>query len=363
MLKNLNLKNSYTTQSSDIIKEFYIPVFSETENYDRATGYFSSAILKLYSKGLEYFKINNGKIRFIMSHEVSESDFLEMQEAYANIQARSESEFWDDDIIESREISNLAYLIKIGMVDIKIAFMTKSTGIYHSKFGIFSDKENSVFFNGSNNETYSAVQSNAERFDITLDWAGASNREIAKIEDAKAEFERTWNNKEEGVITMSPSDTFFNKIISFSKGKLIYDNGALKINSVLLDFNDEQNLEIKFNIKFNKISESDSFYIKRIKYLVKNVADDRINLIDNMELRQINELIKNMSDYSNLKDFEFDISVELSNYIEEKDLAIKKRFNIGINIKLKNNDTLKDFKRFEEIINELMTRKLREQQM
>ncbi|MGL5205255.1 MAG: hypothetical protein ACRC63_03315, partial [Metamycoplasmataceae bacterium] len=78
MLKNIKLKNSYTTQSSNIVEEFYIPVFKQVKTYDRATGYFSSSILKLYAKGLEYFKAKNGKIRFIMSNEISEDDFLKM---------------------------------------------------------------------------------------------------------------------------------------------------------------------------------------------------------------------------------------------------------------------------------------------
>ncbi|MDK2819419.1 MAG: DEAD/DEAH box helicase family protein, partial [Mycoplasmataceae bacterium] len=363
MLKNLNLKNSYTTQSTDIVKEFYIPVFNESDNYDRATGYFSSGILKLYSKGLEYFKTKNGKIRFIMSHEVSESDFLKMKEGYDNIQKRIENQFWNGGDIESREISNLAYLIEAGIVDIKIAFMTNTKGIYHSKFGVFSDKENNLFFNGSNNETYNAAQSNAERFDVTIDWEGASHRELSKIKDAKEEFNRTWNNSEDGVLTINPSKAFFNKINSFNKGELIYEREIIKNNSVLLDFNGEKNFKLKFNNDFNKILETDYFYRKKIKYLVKNIYEDKIDLINDMQLREINELIKNMEEYSNINDFEFYVSNEVTDFIEKKDLEIRKRYNTGIDIKLKNNNVLNDFKSFEKTVNSLMVRKLREQQM
>lgn len=46
--------------------------------------------------------------------------------------------------IDQVRLNNLAYLISIGMIDIKVAF-TKE-GIFHDKFGIFEDLNGNVVY-------------------------------------------------------------------------------------------------------------------------------------------------------------------------------------------------------------------------
>src|SRR5690606_35259537 len=113
MLKALNLKPSYYTTTSDVVKEFYEPVLSETIKYDRVSGYFSSKALTVYSKGLEGLVKSNGRYRLIISEDISEEDFILIKSGYDlkdklahELIARMDTEFSTD---EEMKLNNLAY--------------------------------------------------------------------------------------------------------------------------------------------------------------------------------------------------------------------------------------------------------------
>jgi len=68
--KTLTLQPSYFSDEDDIANAFYIPVLEKTVKYDRVSAYFSFKALAAYSKGIEGLISNNGKMRFIISHEI-----------------------------------------------------------------------------------------------------------------------------------------------------------------------------------------------------------------------------------------------------------------------------------------------------
>ena len=47
-----NIKVQYRSTEEDVVEDFYVPVLSESVQYDRAVGYFSSNILVSYIEGL-----------------------------------------------------------------------------------------------------------------------------------------------------------------------------------------------------------------------------------------------------------------------------------------------------------------------
>ena len=50
--KDINIKSEYRSLSNDVVKEFYVPVLSESIAYDRAVGFFSSTALAEITRGL-----------------------------------------------------------------------------------------------------------------------------------------------------------------------------------------------------------------------------------------------------------------------------------------------------------------------
>ena len=69
-------------KKDDVLHNFYIPALTEAKVYKRVSAYFSSDVLKLYSKGLSSFVPNGGKIKFIFSHHITLEDFQEIKRGY-----------------------------------------------------------------------------------------------------------------------------------------------------------------------------------------------------------------------------------------------------------------------------------------
>ena len=107
-----------------------------------------------------------------------------MKEGYRNrdsIERDLRSRISYEELSDEQKIffENIAYLIEIGLVDIKIAF-TKA-GIFHDKFGlIYDDDNNCIYIRGSNNDTEAAIEFNFESFETTCSW-NASDTEKYKI--------------------------------------------------------------------------------------------------------------------------------------------------------------------------------------
>ena len=82
-LRELQLKQTYHKPEDDIARAFYLPSLAVAKTYDRAVGYFSSAIYALAWTSLREFVGNGGKIRMICSPVISEDDAAAMIEGYA----------------------------------------------------------------------------------------------------------------------------------------------------------------------------------------------------------------------------------------------------------------------------------------
>ena len=237
-LTNCTFKNLYQTDKDNIPKEFYNYALKNSVLYDRVSGYFSSASLAHYAIGIESLLMNNGKFRLIISHEISEFDYNQMRQGYRNRIEDFENELLERVDVsalsneQKRNFSNLAYLIEIGLVDIKIGFV-HDNGLFHAKFGIFKDDfDNIVYFAGSLNETHAAFVKNFENITVLNSWQ--HNRD--ELCEKALEFEELWENKSNNgfVFVKSVDEIVREKIISFSKGKIIVDSSVFEENALVL---------------------------------------------------------------------------------------------------------------------------------
>ena len=197
MFKELRLKPVYTSDNDNIPEEFYNPVLKYAIQFDRTSAYFSAKALAMYSEGLEYMHSKGCKYRLIISHDISEADYKEIKLGYAlKRQITEELLLRLKENLSYREemcVSNLAYFIAAGTVEIKIAF--KTPGIFHDKCGLVTDYDGNVIcFRGSNNETAAAVDINYESFQLTCSWLDSGGFYYDGIKQSQREFEKLWNN-------------------------------------------------------------------------------------------------------------------------------------------------------------------------
>ena len=73
-LRTVPFRENYSSSGSSLLNEFYIPALSNAITYDRATGYFSSAILALAPVAFSEFVGRGGKMRMLCSPHLSEAD-------------------------------------------------------------------------------------------------------------------------------------------------------------------------------------------------------------------------------------------------------------------------------------------------
>jgi len=354
-LKDCSIQPTYESKKDDVIKSFYIPLLLNAKEYKRVSAYFSKDILKLYSKGIEAIGLSQGKIKFVFSHEIDQQTFDAIKQGYQSKKSVDNIKLELENLEDSEEISNLAYLISIGLLEIKIAFSEE--GILHDKFGFISDGENEVYFRGSANETVAAVKKNVESFETSVSWSNAKS-ELSKINNAKHKFDDIWNNNYPSLVVMDLPRIIKNKILSFNKKKLIVNYSLLFNNQLIIDIDENNNFIIINNLNNQSLigTSSINYKIYLDSYVLKTV--NNIYYLNLTSYLKLNKIINELKQLSNEAGFQFVVTKKVEDFLNERFLYIEKRMNTAIAIKEKSNLVLKSFNSFKKIVDKETTRKL-----
>lgn len=197
-LKDLFLKYSYDSDFDDILNDFYIPVLSESVEYRRLAGYFTSNSLAIASRGMSNFILNGGEMKLICGAKLEKNDINIIKKANLNPKKVIEESMLND-LRQLKEgfvkdhVKALGWMIATNKLDIKIAlpiedhkgYLSGENALFHQKIGILTDFDgNMLSFSGSNNETLSGWKNNIEEFKVFRNW------DINENEYFKADFER-----------------------------------------------------------------------------------------------------------------------------------------------------------------------------
>ena len=190
-LNELQLKEEYRTGESNLVSDFYL----------RSVGYFSSTIFLLIGPEVINFAKRGGKIQLVCSPSLSAADIDALDQGYDCDVHKANQEILhtvDTLLSDGKAIKNteaLATLIKLKIMEVKIAFRKNSAGIYHEKLGILSDGNNSVSFKGSVNETWSGwhERGNYESLDVFCSWK--NGRDERQVKRHNQYFKRLWSNQ------------------------------------------------------------------------------------------------------------------------------------------------------------------------
>jgi hypothetical protein len=360
-LRDLTFKPLYNSLKEDVISDFYRPALSCCTFYKRASAYFDSNILSLYAAGLERIVEKKGHVFFVFSNDLPESDFNEMKKGYEN-RAKIESMLVDKASVQypSIELKNLAYLIEIGVVDIKIAFT--NSGIFHDKLGLVFDGGDVLCFRGSNNETSASAKSNFESFETTCSW-NASSREMEKITGAEEEFQSLWDNNFPGTIVMDIPEIVKRKLISYSSGKLIIA-GIQKEDCVSFGWSEEQGFYATNNLKEPTFfSEKSRFFANHILPYISKRNGSFISFHSDLSIGKIDAIIGNSIKLGDALNFHVFVDPLLTAYLNTHRLKMENLRNLGIAIKRKSPLLAEEFERFKGELKPLMSRPLMDPQI
>jgi superfamily II DNA or RNA helicase len=206
LLKGLSLGTEYRSDSTDTVKDFYLPCLERSSLYRRAVGYFTSRGLAVAAQGVAALLNADGRMRLVASPKLEADDLEAIRKGYV---AREDAvtraliasiENVSDEIIRDR-LSVLAWLVAEGRLEVRIAVPLDGSGavksgIYHEKLGLFSDDGGDVVaFTGSPNETAGGLLDNFEAIDVFCSWDDPQGRVPRKIDN----FERLWANRTRGL--------------------------------------------------------------------------------------------------------------------------------------------------------------------
>jgi len=230
-LQEFGFKHHYDhVRGDEMLETFYVPVLERSLTYDRVAGYFSSSVLTYASAGFAKFCATPNpregaglpKFRLIVGARLNPKDEQVvlhaedpdlLDEIETNLLHSIENIDLDDDFgtFEKNRFQGLSWMLKTGILEIKVGarcdpvkkeLLPHGEAQFHPKFGIVSDGESKLYFNGSPNETKRGWLDNYEIIDVSRSWAGLDSQE--KIETYEEKFESLWNNEriEQGVVVV-----------------------------------------------------------------------------------------------------------------------------------------------------------------
>ena len=214
----LPLLNFYSATGDVIASSFIEPVLRESVSFDRLTGYFSVQSLVSVARGLQGLYTNNGKMRLAIGiHDVPAELIsamslgqllpLDLVEKYKS-RLLTEVELLKDESQKSA-ISGIAWMMRLGILEVKVAAPRSSRGIYHQKRMIFRDAFGNVIAGtGSLNETMGSRQ-NVEEMQFNLSWQSGNSGLDLLVES----FEEIWSDKATEVSVFDLDEEFATKLL------------------------------------------------------------------------------------------------------------------------------------------------------
>jgi len=202
-LRTRNLPTTLDTSRHDLTADFFVPLLTHAQRYDRGVGYFSSGWLRLNAAGMVPFAANGGRARWITSPildtrnwealqagDVARDDALLRMALRRNVEVLAAT-------LERDTLSALAWMVADGILTFKLAVPRKDLhGQFHAKFGVFSDAGgNQVSFSGSYNDSIHGTE-NYEEITVFWSWEAAY---VPHIQATVERFERLWNNQDQNV--------------------------------------------------------------------------------------------------------------------------------------------------------------------
>lgn len=364
MFSELIIQPVYTSDTDNIPKDFYEPVLNNAITFDRTSAYFSAKALAHYAEGLEFFGKKGYRYRLIISKEISEKDYQEIKTGY-----KVKDEILDEMLDslnetlsreEYKNLSNLAFFIAKGYVDIKIAF--KKEGIFHDKCGILTDDNgNIICFRGSNNETEAAVNSNYESFQVVCSWLDVKGFYLGGIIKSQEEFEALWNNKKNNMVVLPAEEAILKEIIKHNKGRVIVEEILLKQDVAVLDYDGQLLLQLNMQ-NIDWLTEK-MFFKSRINHKVDKIENNIIYFRTDLAYPDFIKIDQVLTKKIPSCGYEYYTTNRFREYVVSRNLYIDKRSRLGIELKTDASRLTDRYQKFKGIVENGMERTLREKQM
>lgn len=206
--KSISIDPVIDSSTTNFIQDFYVPILSNSVEYKRGAGFFTTNWLQSAARGITALASNGGTAKWITSPILDEKDWEAIKtgnEAKRNRALHASLSETVDELeaaLDNDTRNAIAWMIADGLLELKIAVPEPSLGgDFHDKFGVFIDKKgNRIGFQSSQNDSKHAM-TNYEGYRVDCDWI--SDREETAVNRHENRFDRLWNDENEHVRTYS----------------------------------------------------------------------------------------------------------------------------------------------------------------
>jgi len=223
-LRSKSWKRFLRGPDSSLLEDLYVPALKEAVRYDRCCSYFSSSVLAAAARGfaglIERLESMGDKapkpaVRLVVNEVLTREDvhaMLESGDTKALEEALKKRFKTPKDILEKQRLSMLAWLVKKGLLALRVGVMRRGEGIVHAKFGVIVDGAgDSVVFSGSGNESASGLMANYENLEVSTSW-----EDPERYKHYSEEFESLWRDTHPDVHTVSLPEAMRLRLIKFA---------------------------------------------------------------------------------------------------------------------------------------------------
>jgi hypothetical protein len=209
---------------SALLEELYVPALTCAIRYDRCCSYFSSSVLSAAARGFGAFierleamadDAPRPAVRLVVNEELAEEDVRALTESddLARLEAILKRRFRNTrDLLEKKRLAMLGWLVKKGLLEVRVGVMRHGEGIVHAKFGIVTDAAgDAVVFSGSGNESAQGLRANYERLEVSTSWD-----DLERLREYADEFEALWNDTHPDVHTVTLPEALRLKLIKLA---------------------------------------------------------------------------------------------------------------------------------------------------
>lgn len=189
MLRKLDLKLEYCSDTDDIVQDFFFPCFSNCVKYDRCVDIFSVETLFTMAHQFENFVSGKTQIRLIVGHRLGARDI--------SILTKYLTEPACDFDHNNKMVSKVCKMMQQRQIMIRIAIPSfdESSGEFSQRLGIFGDQAGDVVaFTGTSKVSFYEQQRDFESVDVFTSW-----NDPERVKKKISNFQELWDDKTENV--------------------------------------------------------------------------------------------------------------------------------------------------------------------
>lgn len=234
MLRDLHLKKAYSSDVDDILNDFYIPALSNSIEYRRLAGFFSSTCLAIAARGIVNLIKNEGTMKLIVSPYFQKKDHLVIEEVIDDPMKFVEEKMLEElNCIENDFINDhvraLGWMLANKYLEIRVALVLpdnsyinmqniSDSGIFHQKVAVLTDVNNDIItFSGSINESAMGWLGDVEEFKVFRSWETFENE---YVQADLNKFNRFWDGKSPKVRIMPLPQAVAEKLIKIAPNNI-----------------------------------------------------------------------------------------------------------------------------------------------